>query len=74
MVPPTPRDHQQTPIETKKLAMRRLDPVRHHVADVRVPADAILPRCGGLRGAPIRCLNEARYGIIWGALGSGPAI
>ena len=36
---------------------------------VRVPADAILPGARGLRG-PFECLNEARYGIVWGVLGA----
>jgi glutaryl-CoA dehydrogenase len=40
--------------------------------DVRVPADALLPEVLGLRG-PLSCLNEARYGIVWGAVGSGRA-
>jgi glutaryl-CoA dehydrogenase len=38
--------------------------------DVRVPADAMLPEAEGLRG-PLGCLSEARYGIIWGAVGAG---
>ena len=42
------------------------------LADVRVPADAILPGAAGLRG-PFSCLNEARYGIVWGAAGAGRA-
>ena len=37
--------------------------------DVRLPADALLPDAKGLRG-PFECLNEARYGIIWGAMGA----
>jgi glutaryl-CoA dehydrogenase len=37
--------------------------------DVRLPADAVLPEVHGLRG-PLSCLNEARYGIVWGALGA----
>ncbi|MFY9780325.1 MAG: acyl-CoA dehydrogenase family protein [Candidatus Baltobacteraceae bacterium] len=37
--------------------------------ECRVPADAILPGVRGLRG-PLSCLNEARYGIVWGALGA----
>jgi glutaryl-CoA dehydrogenase len=37
--------------------------------ECRVPADAILPEARGLRG-PLSCLNEARYGIVWGALGA----
>jgi glutaryl-CoA dehydrogenase len=36
---------------------------------VRLPADAVLPEVTGLRG-PLSCLNEARYGIFWGALGA----
>jgi glutaryl-CoA dehydrogenase len=38
--------------------------------DVRVPASAMLPGARGLRG-PFSALNEARYGIVWGALGAG---
>ncbi|MCC6717010.1 MAG: acyl-CoA dehydrogenase [Acetobacteraceae bacterium] len=37
--------------------------------DVFVPADAMLPKVKGLRG-PFSCLNNARYGISWGALGA----
>ena len=37
--------------------------------DVRLPADAVLPGVTGLRG-PFSCLNEARYGIIWGVMGA----
>src|SRR4029453_19076565 len=37
--------------------------------DVRVPAGALLPEAAGLSG-PFSCLNQARYGIVWGALGA----
>jgi glutaryl-CoA dehydrogenase len=37
--------------------------------DVRVPASAILPEASGLAG-PFSCLNQARYGIVWGAIGA----
>ena len=37
--------------------------------DVRLPADARLPEAAGLK-APLSCLTEARYGIVWGALGA----
>jgi glutaryl-CoA dehydrogenase len=37
--------------------------------DCRLPAEAMLPEAKGLRG-PFSCLNEARYGIIWGAMGA----
>jgi glutaryl-CoA dehydrogenase len=40
--------------------------------DMRLPADAQLPLAKGL-GAPLSCLNEARYGIIWGAMGAARA-
>lgn len=40
--------------------------------EVRVPAEAALPEVTGLRG-PLSCLNEARYGIIWGASGAADA-
>ncbi|QDY76063.1 acyl-CoA dehydrogenase family protein [Streptomyces qinzhouensis] len=36
---------------------------------VRLPADAVLPGADGLR-APLSCLNHARYGIVWGAMGA----
>jgi glutaryl-CoA dehydrogenase len=40
--------------------------------DVRVPAAAMLPEATSLRG-PLSCLNEARYGIVWGAVGAARA-
>ncbi len=36
---------------------------------VRLPESAMLPEARGLKG-PLSCLNEARYGIVWGALGA----
>ena len=39
------------------------------LADAHVPADALLPNAKGLAG-PFGCLNRARYGIAWGALGA----
>jgi glutaryl-CoA dehydrogenase len=57
-----------TPIEPK-LAMRASIQCDITLADVRVSADAILPGAAGLSG-PFSCLNEARYGIIWGAMGA----
>ena len=60
-----------TPIEPK-LAMRASIQCDIVLADVRVPAEAILPGAAGLRG-PFSCLNEARYGIIWGAMGAARA-
>ncbi len=36
---------------------------------VRLPESALLPGSNGL-GSPLSCLNEARYGIVWGAVGA----
>ena len=52
-----------------KLAMRASIQCDITLAGVRLPADAMLPGAIGLRG-PFSCLNEARYGIIWGAMGA----
>ena len=40
--------------------------------DVRLPASAMLPAATSLRG-PLSCLDEARYGIVWGAAGAARA-
>ena len=37
--------------------------------DVRIPASNLLPGTGGLK-SPLMCLNQARYGISWGAIGA----
>ncbi|HEX7959229.1 MAG TPA: acyl-CoA dehydrogenase family protein, partial [Terriglobales bacterium] len=37
--------------------------------DVRIPVSNLLPKSGGLR-SPLMCLNQARYGIAWGAVGA----
>jgi len=37
--------------------------------DVRVPARNLMPESGGLK-SPLMCLNQARYGISWGAIGA----
>jgi glutaryl-CoA dehydrogenase len=42
------------------------------LADVRLPADALLPGVAGLKG-PLSCLNEARFGILFGAVGAARA-
>ena len=41
--------------------------------DCRIPADNILPNVEGLRG-PLGCLNQARYGIAFGVVGSAMAV
>jgi len=57
-----------TPIENK-LSMRASIQCDITLTDVRLPETALLPGAKGLRG-PFECLNEARYGIIWGAMGA----
>ncbi|MEE1622285.1 acyl-CoA dehydrogenase family protein [Zafaria sp. Z1313] len=57
-----------TPIEGK-LSMRASVQCGIELEDVRLPADAVLPGALGLKG-PFTCLNEARYGIAWGAMGA----
>ena len=68
LVPTATPGFTATPIEPK-LAMRASIQCDITLADVQVPADAILPGAEGLRG-PFSCLNEARFGIIWGAMGA----
>ncbi len=53
----------------QKLSMRASIQCEIELAEVRLPASAMLPKAKGLRG-PFECLNEARYGIIWGAMGA----
>jgi glutaryl-CoA dehydrogenase len=57
-----------TPIEPK-LGMRASIQCDITLTGVRLPADALLPGATGLKG-PFSCLNEARYGIMWGAMGA----
>jgi glutaryl-CoA dehydrogenase len=68
LVPARTAGFTATPIEPK-LAMRASIQCDITLTNVRIPADAILPAAAGLRG-PFSCLNEARYGIIWGAMGA----
>ena len=41
--------------------------------EVRIPASNLLPGTGGLK-SPLMCLNQARYGISWGAIGAAMAV
>ncbi len=53
----------------KKLSLRASITSELVLEGVRLPADAVLPEVTGLRG-PLSCLSEARFGIVWGALGA----
>ncbi|MGD6980354.1 MULTISPECIES: acyl-CoA dehydrogenase family protein [Citricoccus] len=68
VVPTSTPGYSATPIEPK-LSMRASIQCEIELTDVRLPADAVLPGVVGLKG-PFSCLNEARYGIIWGAMGA----
>ncbi len=56
----------------RKLSLRASVTSELLLDDVRLPADAVLPEAKSLRG-PLSCLNEARYGIVWGAVGAARA-
>ena len=58
-----------TPKINNKLSLRASVTGEIALADVFVPAEAMLPSVSGLRG-PFSCLNKARYGISWGAMGA----
>ncbi|MFQ6392187.1 acyl-CoA dehydrogenase family protein [Nocardia sp. KC 131] len=53
----------------RKLSLRASITAELDFSDVRLPADAVLPRSRGL-GSPLACLSEARFGIVFGALGA----
>ncbi len=55
-----------------KLSLRASVTSELVLQDVRVPDANLLPGVSTLRG-PLSCLNEARYGIVWGAVGAGRA-
>ncbi|MFL6056184.1 MAG: acyl-CoA dehydrogenase family protein [Actinoallomurus sp.] len=56
----------------KKLSLRASVTSELTLDVVRLPEDAMLPGVRGLKG-PLGCLSEARYGIVWGAIGAGRA-
>lgn len=56
----------------RKLSLRASITAELSFDDVRLPAEAAFPEVHGLRG-PLSCLNEARYGILWGVVGAARA-
>ena len=68
-VVPTDTDGFSAPEIKRKLSLRASVTSELVLDDVRLPADAVLPEVTGLRG-PLSCLTEARFGIIFGSLGS----
>jgi glutaryl-CoA dehydrogenase len=53
----------------KKMSLRASVTSELVFENLRLPADAVLPGVASLRG-PLSCLNEARYGIVFGTLGA----
>ncbi|MFB2597844.1 acyl-CoA dehydrogenase family protein [Herbiconiux sp. P17] len=68
VVPTSTPGFTATPI-AGKLSMRASIQCDVVLDGVRLPASAVLPGAHGLSG-PFACLNEARYGIVWGAMGA----
>jgi glutaryl-CoA dehydrogenase len=56
----------------RKLSLRASVTAELSFDDLRLPAAAMFPEVRGLKG-PLSCLNEARYGILWGAVGAARA-
>ena len=56
----------------RKLSLRASVTSELVLEDVRLPGDAVLPEVAGMRG-PLSCLNEARFGILFGAVGAARA-
>jgi glutaryl-CoA dehydrogenase len=56
----------------RKLSLRASVTSELTLDDVRLPADAVLPGVTGMKG-PLSCLTEARFGIVWGAMGAARA-
>ena len=56
----------------RKLSLRASVTAELVLENVRLPDAAAFPEVRGLKG-PLSCLNEARYGILWGAVGAGRA-
>lgn len=59
-----------TPETHKKWSLRASSTGELVFDNVKIPKENILPEVTGLKG-PMTCLNSARYGIAWGALGAG---
>jgi glutaryl-CoA dehydrogenase len=68
-VVPTDTPGFSAPEITRKMSLRASVTSELVFSDVRLPASAMLPEARGLSG-PLGCLNEARFGIIFGAMGA----
>jgi len=68
-VVPTDLEGFSAPVIKHKMSLRASVTSELVLDGVRLPADAVLPEVVGLRG-PLTCLSEARFGIVWGAIGA----
>jgi len=68
----TDRDGYVARDQKGKLSLLASDTSEISLQDVRVPDANLLPGSSGLR-SPLMCLNQARYGIAWGAVGAAMA-
>ncbi|MFC5677404.1 acyl-CoA dehydrogenase family protein [Aeromicrobium endophyticum] len=71
-VVPTDTPGFSAPLIKHKMSLRASVTSELVLEGVRLPADAVLPGVVGLKG-PLTCLNEARYGIVWGSMGAARA-
>ncbi len=71
-VVPTDEPGFSAPAIKRKMSLRASVTSELVLDGVRLPQEAVLPEVVGLRG-PLTCLNEARYGIVWGAIGAARA-
>ncbi|CAH2009489.1 unnamed protein product [Acanthoscelides obtectus] len=62
----------EAPKITGKFSLRASQTGMILLDNVKVPEDHLLPKVSGMRG-PFSCLNNARYGIAWGAMGAAEA-
>ena len=68
----TDRDGFTAKDQAGKLSLLASDTSELALQDVRVPEENLLPETAGLK-SPLLCLNQARYGIAWGAVGAAMA-
>lgn len=72
LVPTTAPGFTANPIE-RKMSLRMSVTSELVLENVKVPTSQMLPQASGL-GAALSCLNQARYGIVWGAMGALEAV
>jgi len=71
VVPTDVAGFSSTPVKGK-MSLRASNTAELVLANVRLPADAVLPGVASMRG-PLSCLSEARFGIVWGVTGAARA-